>query len=136
MGCNHDVRFFAYCKFHVFLPFPISAENLFGTLLHKLSVKRLLVFDTPIASVSDHVFYGINDTLQELHLVRSELTAFPRDALKILGMLRVLNIDGHRIENLPKGVFGGMTFDGTLEKFHLVNGLLSDMGQDIFMVGL
>ncbi|XP_039433042.1 chaoptin-like [Culex pipiens pallens] len=108
-------------------------KNLFGTLLHKLSVKRLLVFDTPIASVSDHVFYGINDTLQELHLVRSELTAFPRDALKILGMLRVLNIDGHRIENLPKGVFGGMTFDGTLEKFHLVNGLLSDMGQDIFM---
>lgn len=108
-------------------------RNLFGTLLHKLSVKRLLVYDTPIADISDHVFYGINDTLLELHLVRSELTAFPRDAFKILGMLKVLNIDGHRVENLPKDVFSGMTFDGTLEKFHFVNGLLSDMGQDIFM---
>lgn len=108
-------------------------RNLFGTLLHKLSVRRLHVIDTPVASISDHVFYGINDTLLELHLVQSELATFPKDALKILGHLKVLNIDGHRIENLPRDVFGGMTFDGTLEKFHFVNGLLSDMGQDIFM---
>ncbi|XP_055640650.1 chaoptin [Toxorhynchites rutilus septentrionalis] len=108
-------------------------KNLFGTLLHKLSVKRLFVLDTPIISISDHVFYGINDTLLELHLVRSELSAFPTDALKVLGMLKVLNIDEHRIENLPKGIFGGMGFEGTLEKFHFVNGLLADMGPDIFM---
>lgn len=108
-------------------------KNLFGTLLHKLSVKRLFMLDTPIASISDHVFYGINDTLLELHLVRSELTAFPRDAFKILGMLKVLNIDGHLIEMLPRDIFAGMTFEGTLEKFHFVNGLLADMGQDIFM---
>lgn len=114
--------------------FPLPIGNLFGTLLHKLSVKRLHVLDTPIASISDHVFYGINDTLLELHVVQSELAAFPGDALKILGHLKVLNIDGHQIENLPKGVLGGMTFEGTLEKFHFVNGLLSDMGQDIFMV--
>lgn len=97
-------------------------------------MKRLYVLDTPIASIREHAFYGINDTLLELHMVKSELTAFPGDALKILGHLKVLNIDGHRIENLPKGVFGGMTFEGSLEKFHFINGLLSDMGQDIFMV--
>ncbi|XP_062548023.1 chaoptin [Armigeres subalbatus] len=108
-------------------------RNLFGTLLHKLSVKRLYVLDTPIVTIRDHAFYGINDTLMELHLIKSELTAFPGDALKILGQLKVLNIDGHQIENLPKGVFGGMTFDGSLEKFHFVNGLLSEMGQEIFM---
>nr|XP_029727427.1 LOW QUALITY PROTEIN: toll-like receptor 6 [Aedes albopictus] len=108
-------------------------RNLFGTLLHKLSVKRLYVLDTPIASIREHAFYGINDTLLELHLVKSELDGFPGDAMKILGHLKVLNIDGHRIENLPKGVFGGMTFDGSLEKMHIVNGPLSDMGQDIFM---
>lgn len=97
-------------------------------------MKRLYVLDTPIASIREHAFYGINDTLLELHLVKSELDGFPGDALKILGHLKVLNIDGHRIENLPKGVFGGMTFDGSLEKMHIVNGPLSDMGQDIFMV--
>lgn len=108
-------------------------KNLFGTILHKLSVKRLYLLDTPVASISDHVFYGINDTLLELHLTRSELTAFPADALKILSLLKVLNIDGHRIENLPKGVLTGMSFDGTLEKFHFVNGLLTDIGMDVFM---
>ncbi|XP_058452289.1 chaoptin [Malaya genurostris] len=108
-------------------------KNLFGTLLHKLSVKRLFILDTPIATISDHVFYGINDTLLELHLVRSELTAFPADAMKVLSLLKVLNIDGHRVENLPKGVFVGMTFDGALEKFHFVNGLLTDMAMEVFM---
>ncbi|XP_055613623.1 insulin-like growth factor-binding protein complex acid labile subunit, partial [Uranotaenia lowii] len=108
-------------------------RNLFGTLLHKLSVKRLYVAETPLASISDHVFYGINDTLQELHLEGSELTSFPSGAFKILGMLKVLNIDGHRIESLPKGIFTGMTFDATLEKFHFVNGLLNDMGPEVFM---
>ncbi|XP_058122260.1 toll-like receptor 7 [Anopheles ziemanni] len=107
-------------------------KNLFGTLLHKLPVKHLHVTDTPLASIADHAFYGINDTLLELHLVRNELTQFPIEALKILGMLKVLNIDGHRIESLPKGSFAGAHFDGTLEKLHFVNGPLGELGPDIF----
>uniref|UniRef100_A0A182NUG8 LRRCT domain-containing protein n=1 Tax=Anopheles dirus TaxID=7168 RepID=A0A182NUG8_9DIPT len=107
-------------------------KNLFGTLLHKLSVKHLHMTDTPLVSVADHAFYGINDTLQELHLVRTELPHFPIEALKILGLLKVLNIDGHRIETLPKGAFAGAQFEGTLEKLHLVNGALGELAADIF----
>ncbi|XP_049538481.1 protein artichoke [Anopheles darlingi] len=107
-------------------------KNLFGTLLHKLPVKHLHIIDTPLVTIADHAFYGINDTLQELHIVHSEMTEFPSDALKILGLLKVLIIDGHRIEILPKGALGGAHFEGTLEKLHFINGPLGELGQDVF----
>ncbi|XP_061510197.1 toll-like receptor 6 [Anopheles gambiae] len=107
-------------------------KNLFGTLLHRLQVKHLHLTDTPLASIADHAFYGINDTLQELHLVHTEMTQFPTEALKILGLLKVLNIDGHKIDLLAKGSFAGAQFEGSLEKLHLVNGPLTELAADIF----
>lgn len=99
-----------------------------------MQVKHLHLTDTPLASIADHAFYGINDTLQELHLVHTEMTQFPTEALKILGLLKVLNIDGHKIELLAKGSFAGAQYEGSLEKLHLVNGPLTELAADIFGV--
>jgi hypothetical protein len=44
----------------------------------------LKIIDTPISSIEDElVFYGINNTLQELHLLNSKLNIFPKVPLQV-----------------------------------------------------
>ena len=48
-----------------------------------MTAKRLFIIDTPIAKIADHTFYGINDTLKEIHLINTKLSEFPTDAFKV-----------------------------------------------------
>ncbi|XP_060534843.1 toll-like receptor Tollo isoform X1 [Cylas formicarius] len=98
--------------------------RLFGGLLHKLKLRTLLIENTPIETIDRYSFLGVNDTLNELHLVNSSLTEFPSMAFKILGNLTVLNIDGHNMTQLPLDAFADSDLAGRLLKLHVVNGQL------------
>jgi glycerol dehydrogenase-like iron-containing ADH family enzyme len=41
------------------------------------------VEDTPLQHIEEHSFLGVNRTLQEIHIVRSELEEFPTLALQV-----------------------------------------------------
>lgn len=46
-----------------------TAGRLYGKLFYKTKCRMLFIEDTPIKEIDDHTFYGINETLQELHMV-------------------------------------------------------------------
>lgn len=60
-----------------------STENLYGSLFYKTIGRIVRIEDTPIETIEDHVFQGINHTLQELHIVNSSMKLFPALALKV-----------------------------------------------------
>lgn len=62
--------------------YPLSAR-LYGSLLYKLNLKVLQVEDTPIELIEEHSFLGVNETLNELHLLKSKLKEFPISAFKV-----------------------------------------------------
>lgn len=57
--------------------------RLFGSLLYKLNVRVLLIEDTPIETIDEHTFLGINNTLNELYLKNTSLKEFPTSAFKV-----------------------------------------------------
>jgi hypothetical protein len=63
------------CLFHI--------GRLYGTLLYPLQVRVLRVEDTPLQHIEEHSFLGVNRTLQEIHIVRSELQEFPTLAFQV-----------------------------------------------------
>ncbi|KAL1132779.1 hypothetical protein AAG570_010731 [Ranatra chinensis] len=101
-------------------------SRLYGDMLYALEIKTLVIEDTPVREVEPFTFLGVNRTLQELHLIRTQLEKFPTEAFQILGKLAILNIDGHKIQTLPVGSIAGF-LPGSLEKFSFVNGNLSDL---------
>ncbi|CAH1183023.1 unnamed protein product [Ceutorhynchus assimilis] len=101
--------------------------RLYGSLLYKLKLRVLRIEQTPLETIDEFTFLGVNQTLNELHIINSSLKEFPSGAFKILGNLTTLNIDGHRIEELPKNAFFESDLNGKLLKLHLVNGLLSEL---------
>lgn len=106
--------------------------NLFGSLLHRSTVRILEIVDTPITSIEEYAFAGVNRTLQEIYLTNTKLIDFPKEAFKILGNLSVLSIDGHQMTKLSKDMFAGSEAVGKLERLHLVNGLISDIPIEAF----
>ncbi|XP_038217636.1 chaoptin [Zerene cesonia] len=108
-------------------------SHLFGPLLHRSSVRVLKIIDTPIKTVDEYAFAGVNRTLQELYMVNTRIAEFPKEAFRILGNLSILSIDGHKIKSLSKDIFAGSLAAGKLERLHLVNGLISDLSPDAFM---
>ncbi|KAJ0170358.1 hypothetical protein K1T71_014286 [Dendrolimus kikuchii] len=107
-------------------------SHLFGPLLHR-SVVRVLTFeDTPIETIDEYAFAGVNRTLQELYFINTEIAEFPKEAFKILGNLTTLSIDGHKMTKLAKDIFAGSEVIGRLERLHLVNGLISDIPVEAF----
>ncbi|CAB0019135.1 unnamed protein product [Nesidiocoris tenuis] len=56
--------------------------RLYGGLLYALDVKKLIVEDTPLKSIEPQTFLGVNRTLEELQLVRTHLSSFPKEALE------------------------------------------------------
>ncbi|XP_026490649.2 toll-like receptor 7 [Vanessa tameamea] len=107
-------------------------SHLFGPLLHRSTVRTLHVIDTPIKSIDGYAFAGVKRTLQEIYMVNTRISQFPKDAFKILGNLTILSIDGHSMTSLSKDIFAGSLAVGRLEKLHLVNGLLSDIPVEAF----
>ncbi|XP_063905507.1 protein artichoke isoform X1 [Zophobas morio] len=99
--------------------------RLFGSLLYKLNLRTLLIQDTPIEIIEEHTFLGVNETLNELHLINSSLQEFPTLAFKILGNLTVLKIDGHNMTSLPKDAFAESSVSGRLLRLFLSNGYLT-----------
>jgi len=85
-------------------------------------VRVLKFIDTSLKLIEEHSFLGVNRTLQELHVVNSNLEKFPREALQILGNLSLLSITGHRISILPGNSFGESAAAAKLEKLEISNG--------------
>jgi 2-methylisocitrate lyase-like PEP mutase family enzyme len=69
-----------FCE--VIHPVP-SLGRLYGNLLYPLHVRVLRIEDTPLLHIEEHSFLGVNRTLQELHIVRSELQEFPTLAFQV-----------------------------------------------------
>ncbi|XP_050669164.1 chaoptin [Leptidea sinapis] len=107
-------------------------SHLSGPLLHRSTVRILAIFDTPIRSIDEHAFAGVNRTLQELYMRNTKLEEFPKDAFKILGNLSTLQLDGHEIKSLSKDIFAGSLAVGKLENLHISNGHISDISPDAF----
>ncbi|XP_063228922.1 chaoptin [Bacillus rossius redtenbacheri] len=101
--------------------------KLYGSLLYQLRARVLRIEDTPITSIAPHTFHGINRTLQELHILRSQLQEFPSEAFQILGNVTWLRLEGHRLRAMPRNAFGGGSLPGRLERLSLVGGSLSEL---------
>lgn len=61
----------------------MSTENLYGSLFYRTVGRVLRIEDTPIETIDEHVFQGINNTLQELHILNSSMQVFPALSLKV-----------------------------------------------------
>ncbi|XP_067004524.2 protein artichoke [Anabrus simplex] len=104
--------------------------RLYGTMLYPLKVRVLRIEETPLKIIEPFTFFGINRTLQELHIVRTKLGAFPTEAFQVLGNLSLLNIDHHEIQSLPKDAFGSGLLPNSLLRLRITNGLLSELFQE------
>lgn len=62
----------------------ISTALLSGSLFYKLEIRKLTISNTPVVNIDQHVFQGINETLQEFYLLTSMLSAFPKLAFKVV----------------------------------------------------
>ncbi|KAJ8943742.1 hypothetical protein NQ314_009660 [Rhamnusium bicolor] len=102
-----------------------NVARLYGSVFYKLNLRVLRIEETPVEIIEEHTFLGVNNTLNEFHLINSSLKEFPTLAFKILGNLTVLNIDGHKIVELPKDAFILSDMAGKLLKLHIANGNLT-----------
>ncbi|XP_052754285.1 chaoptin isoform X2 [Galleria mellonella] len=106
--------------------------HLHGALLHRSTIRVLHIVDTPIKTIDEYAFAGVNRTLQELRMVNTKIAEFPKEAFKILSNLSLLSIDGHEMRTLGKDIFAGSEAVGRLERLHLTNGLISDLPVEAF----
>ncbi|KAM3955604.1 insulin like growth factor binding protein acid labile subunit convoluted [Aphomia sociella] len=107
-------------------------SHLHGSLLHRSTVRVLHILNTPIQTIDQYAFAGVNRTLQELRMVNTKIVDFPKEAFKILSNLSILSIDGHQMKKLDKDIFAGSEAVGRLERLHLPNGLISDLPVEAF----
>ncbi|KAK2589000.1 hypothetical protein KPH14_001849 [Odynerus spinipes] len=99
----------------------------YGPALYPLDVRVMKFIDTPLRTIEEHSFLGVNRTLQELYLTNSQLEKFPREALQILGNLSILSITGHRIVALPGNSFVESEAAAKLEKLEISEGTISSL---------
>lgn len=107
-------------KIHIFLF--LFLVKFYGPALYPLNVRILKFINTPLKLIEDHSFLGVNRTLQELHIIGSFIEKFPINALNILGNLTVLNIRGHKIEELSANIFTESLASSKIERFELSDG--------------
>lgn len=107
-------------------------SSLYGTLLHRLNSRVLKINDVPIKSINEYTFWGINTTLEELRIVNSSLIAFPREAMKVLGNLKILELDQHNIEILNANEFHDSQLPAKLERIYVTNGKVTELGANAF----
>ncbi|XP_023162502.2 chaoptin [Drosophila hydei] len=106
--------------------------RLFGPLFAHIKARVLTIEETPLATIEDYVFYGMNNTLEKVNLLRTNLSQVGQLGFGILGKTRELVIDGHAFEQLPKDLFFGQEITNKLEIMRLTNGLLSDLPVETF----
>ncbi|XP_057320935.1 protein artichoke [Microplitis mediator] len=107
-----------------------NIARFYGPALYPLDVRVLRFIDTPLKSIEEHSFLGVNRTLQELYIEGSKLERFPREALQILGNLSIMKIMGHKLTSLAGNSFSGSMLPGKLEKLEISDGLLSVLPAD------
>lgn len=105
---------------------------LYGTLFHRSTARVLKIHDIPIKSINDYTFWGINTTLEELRIINTSLTSFPREASKVLGNLKILEINLHKIQILNNNEFDDSQLPAKLEKIYLTNGEIKELGANTF----
>lgn len=106
--------------------------SLYGTLLHKSNARVLKILDTPIKLINEYTFWGINTTLEELRIINSSLIAFPREAFKVLGSLKILELDQHSIQIINTNEFDDSQLPTKLERIYVTNGNVSELGANAF----
>lgn len=107
-------------------------SSLYGTLFHKSNARVLKIYDIPIKLINEYTFWGINTTLEELRIINTSLTAFPRNAFKVLGSLKILELDQHQIQKLNTNEFDDSQLPAKLEKFYVTNGKIAELGANGF----
>lgn len=107
-------------------------KSLYGTLLHHSNARVLKIIDIPIRLINEYTFWGINSTLEELRIINSSLTAFPREAFKVLGNLKILELNHHSIQILNNNEFDDSQLPAKLEKFIVTNGNITEIGANTF----
>lgn len=107
-------------------------SSLYGTLLHQSTARVLKIHDVPIKMINEFTFWGINSTLEELRIVNSSLTAFPREAFKVLGNLKILELSHHQIQMFNTNEFDDSQLPTKLEKIYITNGLVTELGANAF----
>ena len=106
-----------------------NMEKLYGSVFKPLSVKKLMIEDTPIKDISDGTLDFIATTLEELYVYNSWLTRVPPNIMT-LENLKVLSIKKSRISYLPSNAFTGLA---KLEKLHLEDALLTKLTSQVFL---
>lgn len=106
--------------------------SLYGTLFHRSNARVLKIVDVPIKLINEYTFWGINTTLEELRIINSSLVAFPREAFKVLGSLKILEINHHHIGILNNNEFDDSHLPAKLERFYVTNGNITEIGVNTF----
>lgn len=106
--------------------------SLYGTLFHRSNARVLKIVDVPIKLINEYTFWGINSTLEELRIINSSLIAFPREAFKVLGNLKILELNHHNIQILNNFEFDDSNLPAKLEKFIVTNGNITEVGANTF----
>ncbi|XP_034651599.1 chaoptin isoform X2 [Drosophila subobscura] len=106
--------------------------RLYGPLFANIKARLLIIEQTPLATIEDYVFYGVNNTLEELHFLSTNLSHVGPLGFGILGKTTQLVIDGHAFEQLPKDLFAGQEIANVLETLRLTNGLLGELYSETF----
>ncbi|XP_032571176.1 insulin-like growth factor-binding protein complex acid labile subunit isoform X3 [Drosophila sechellia] len=106
--------------------------RLYGPLFVHIKARMLIIEETPLATIDDYVFYGVNNTLEQLHLLRTNLSHVGLLGFGILGKAKELVIDGHAFQQLPKDLFAGQEIANSLGIIRVTNGNLSDLPIETF----
>ncbi|EDW91002.2 chaoptin [Drosophila yakuba] len=106
--------------------------RLYGPLFAHIKARMLIIEETPLATIEDYVFYGVNNTLEQLHLLRTNLSHVGQLGFGILGKTKELVIDGHAFQQLPKDLFAGQEIANSLGIIRVINGNLSDLPIETF----
>lgn len=48
--------------------------RLYGPLFANIKARLLTIEETPLVTIEDYVFYGVNNTLEQLNLLRTNLS--------------------------------------------------------------
>lgn len=105
-------------------------NRLYGPVFHGVAVRRLTIVDTPLQYVERDAFWGVNQTMQQLELSRTELVELPVEAFSVLTNLSSLRIDGSRLQSVPSNALNGLR---ELEKVALSNANISQLMSDAFL---
>lgn len=101
-------------------------------MFHDLAVRILRFTEVPIGLIEPETFLGVNETLQELHITNSHLEKFPKDAFSVLGNLKILTLDRHKISNVTKDIFFESAISNRLERLFMSNGNITDLEIETF----